>query len=90
MRHTTPAAAFAQAGDFCWEERPAGPVLRLAIPTQPSQRGWVHSEWTIDHVNSNNAKWSWDRNKEKPTLNPSLHAVGVWHGWVKNGQLVEA
>ena len=26
-------------------------------------------------------------NEEAPTLRPSLHAVGIWHGWVTAGQL---
>lgn len=26
----------------------------------------------------------------RPTLSPSLHVVGEWHGWVRNGELVEA
>ena len=34
--------------------------------------------------------WQWDGNKEAPTLSPSINVIGVWHGWLKNGTLVDA
>ena len=30
----------------------------------------------------------WDGNEEKPTLQPSIHIPGGWHGWVKEGNLI--
>lgn len=29
--------------------------------------------------------WEWDGNLEKPTLSPSVHHVGHWHGYLRNG-----
>lgn len=29
--------------------------------------------------------WEWDGNREKPTLTPSVHHVGHWHGWLTGG-----
>lgn len=29
--------------------------------------------------------WHWDGNRDKPTLRPSVHHVGHWHGWLRNG-----
>jgi len=29
--------------------------------------------------------WEWDGNLDAPTLLPSVHRVGHWHGWLKNG-----
>lgn len=29
--------------------------------------------------------WEWDGNQESPTLSPSVHHVGHWHGWLRNG-----
>lgn len=29
--------------------------------------------------------WEWDGNREAPTLSPSVHHVGHWHGWLRNG-----
>ena len=32
--------------------------------------------------------WSWDGNTEKPTLSPSIHVIGFWHGWLRSGRFV--
>jgi hypothetical protein len=29
--------------------------------------------------------WEWDGNMEAPTLSPSVHHVGHWHGFLRNG-----
>lgn len=29
--------------------------------------------------------WTWDGNREAPTLHPSIHHVGHWHGWLQKG-----
>ncbi|HTJ56689.1 MAG TPA: DUF6527 family protein [Devosiaceae bacterium] len=29
--------------------------------------------------------WDWDGNREQPTLLPSVHRVGHWHGWLQGG-----
>lgn len=29
--------------------------------------------------------WEWDGNLSQPTLSPSVHRVGHWHGWLRNG-----
>lgn len=76
-------------GEFCWKVADGKRVLYLAVPFDIAS-GYVLSRWTIDHYNSCGAMWSWDGNEDAPTLTPSLHAVGVWHGWVRYGQLLEA
>lgn len=32
--------------------------------------------------------WEWDGNHDKPTLTPSVHAPGRWHGWFTSGRMV--
>lgn len=91
---------FTRAGHFCWRFDTQGRrSLWVAIPRREfPERGrvwsehqkWVLSEWTIDHKNHCDAQWSWDGNEKRPTLKPSLHAVGTWHGYVRGGMLVEA
>jgi hypothetical protein len=87
-----PDESLEQLGDFNWQFDPQG--RRTLVVLIPCARGdrthWTYSRWTIDHKNHCDAQWSWDGNEDAPTLNPSLHAVGVWHGWVRGGQLVEA
>lgn len=29
--------------------------------------------------------WNWNGNREKPTLTPSVHHVGHWHGYLTDG-----
>lgn len=31
--------------------------------------------------------WGWDGNKDAPTLTPSIHRVGHWHGYLRAGRL---
>jgi len=78
-------------GDFYWRHEPDGSrrMLCVLIPFQ-CESGYTFSQWTIGFDNHCGAKWEWDGNEDCPTITPSLHAVGVWHGWVKNGELVEA
>ena len=91
--------AIIQSGGFVWKIKDEKRVLLLAIPYKNKVKigieldplnSYVLSEWTIDHKNESNAQWGWDGNEDKPTLTPSLHAVGIWHGWVLKGQLVES
>jgi len=41
----------------------------------------------VGHKNPCGAQWSLSGTQEKPTLSPSLHWVGVWHGWLQDGFL---
>ncbi len=34
-----------------------------------------------------NRIWLWDGNETSPTLNPSIHWLGHWHGYLINGVL---
>ena len=90
MRARLKAVDFEQVGDFCWGGSPGREVLVIAIPDTEHEQGWITSRWTIDHKNHCDAQWSWDGKRDKPTLTPSLHAVDTWHGYVREGMLVEA
>jgi len=83
-------------GDFYWTVAACGRTLWVMIPCPGLQGGTpgalrpIICPWSIGYRNDSGAQWSWDGNEDKPTLTPSLHAVGLWHGWVRNGELVEA
>lgn len=79
---------FTKVGQFSWGLTPYR-VLIVAIP-HLSPSGWILTEWTIDHKNECGASWAWDGNEDKPTLTPSIHAVGMYHGRITSGQLIEA
>jgi hypothetical protein len=34
--------------------------------------------------------WSWDGNRETPTLTPSIHHIGHWHGYLTAGFWTQA
>jgi len=34
--------------------------------------------------------WNWNGSVDKPTLTPSVHHVGHWHGWLRDGVWVSA
>lgn len=31
--------------------------------------------------------WGFDGNEDKPSLLPSVHCVGRWHGWFRTGRM---
>lgn len=39
----------------------------------------------LDFKPHESPSWNWDGNRERPTLTPSVHRVGHWHGWLRNG-----
>lgn len=82
---------FLQRGDFYWHRDPSTNhrTLVLAVPHK-NKLGYLYTEWSIDHKNESGAQWSWNGDEDKPTLTPSLHAIGVWHGKVTDGMMVEA
>lgn len=36
---------------------------------------------------SSHPSWDWDGNVEHPTLMPSVHTHGHWHGWFRKGRM---
>lgn len=86
LRRVDRSAEFA-VGDFCFERHENGKVFFvMRLPGQWSETAWpVVRMAKVDGPCSNPGPWNWDGNEEKPTLRPSLHHVGVWHGFVENG-----
>lgn len=89
MRRVSDSARLRHRGDFCWQVGESG--KRTLVVMIPGERNEAqYSRWTIGHKNHCGASWSWNGNLDVPTLKPSLHAVGEWHGFIRNGFLVEA
>ena len=81
------------------DAHPTALVLAIPIALPPSplpsvangRRDWVYSRWPIaPETTPKGHSWDFDGDQDAPTLAPSLHAVGCWHGWVRAGQLEEA
>lgn len=83
-------------GDFYINEE--GTRFFAAIPSSRPflQKEKVQPYWTYISLPIGTKKpaegpsWQWDGNREKPTLSPSIHAYSHWHGWIRNGEMVEA
>lgn len=85
-----------EIGDFYWNLTTL-PYLADRYPEQrelvvclPTPGGKCATGWPVTHPNHNGYQWVWDGNVEKPTLSPSIHWIGVFHGWIAGGILSEA
>ena len=76
MRGLVPGS-FRYEGDDFWYCCPCGcrsiGALRVGIGHKPP------------HTENDRATWEWNGSLESPTLSPSVHHVGHWHGWLRNG-----
>lgn len=89
MRRRYSSENLEKVGDFKWHLGGGKRTLEVIIPDHCGQKQcW--SRWTINHTNASGDSWTWNDDENKPTLQPSLHAVGTWHGFVRDGKLVEA
>ena len=69
-------------GDWYIPKDSSGIFIKFPNPSQ------TVTYWPFDEPLENGSIWKWDGNREAPTLTPSLHWVNVWHGWMKNGELI--
>lgn len=66
---------FASGHKGMWHRLPDGNYGYLALrPVAPGQE--------------KHPSWQWDGNEDKPTLHPSVHLPGRWHGWFTAGRMV--
>jgi len=76
-------AAMEGPGEFCFTEGethcvlwlPSGSIVGLRVSRDGPQSGGPVPVW------------GWDGNREAPTLAPSIHLVGEWHGYLQAGFL---
>jgi len=95
MRRVEDYAAIERAGDFYWDRDPDGsPTFVVAHPSPRRDEfgdGYTVINLPIRHGKNEPGKhWGWDGNEDTPTLAPSIHTHGHWHGFVRAGQLEEA
>lgn len=87
---------FEQPGDFCFEIHRNGREVHfivIAFPCSAGDKKAFHvAKFAIDHNDENNGNLRVvpPSAQDAPNLHPTLHVPGVWHGWVRAGQLVEA
>ena len=99
MHHVNPKKvnSLKQRGDFFFIPHPYGELsIWIMLPVvrhnADGTRNFEHAapaRFSIGEHLDGKDWWAWDGNEEAPTLSPSLHAIGDWHGYVQNGELVE-
>jgi hypothetical protein len=87
--------ALTQVGDFAINEE--GTQILLALPsqqpfTESEKKGkFCYVSLPIGTVKPpSSPSWQWDGNRESPTLSPSVWTHGHWHGFIRNGEMIEA
>ena len=70
-------------GDFCFDPDLRHLYVYLPGSSGPTAIAIAHTTLTTPY-----RVWQWDGNQETPTLSPSIHLVGTWHGWLRAGKLV--
>lgn len=79
------AALDGEPGSFCIEVMPSGQrVMWHVLPD--GSAGMLRLRPIVGGVD--HPSWVWDGNEDKPTLVPSVHLPGRWHGWFRNGRMV--
>jgi len=78
-----------KVGDWAFDGENA---IWLAVPKGNS---WDEGELVrlpISKTEGSNTPpvWKWNGSKEKPTLSPSINVIGIWHGFLRDGILIDA
>lgn len=79
-----------KAGEFYWSIVDGRRWLNFMVPGK-DQNGNDKAKFCnvpVDGIAP--TPWQWDGNEDTPTLSPSVLLHGTWHGYVRNGELVEA
>jgi Family of unknown function (DUF6527) len=73
-----------EAGQFCWGPEQNGErTLYIVLPSFD----YPDALTVRRGAPGGNRVWGWDGNEEKPTLQPSIHVIGRWHGYLTAGRL---
>lgn len=84
MRKDVDCAADLDKGEFCYARRDNGSVKWLHF--WPRDCPIPLSAAIAPQHNGSNATWTLSGSEDAPTLHPSVDAVGIWHGWVRDGE----
>lgn len=95
MRRVDDDDAIARAGEFCWYVDDDGcRYLHCAVPgakDDPEQYTYIEIPVRLGpHERQGRASWGWNGDIKRPTIQPSIHTHGHWHGWIRAGRMIEA
>lgn len=80
-----------EPGDFYWlvsDQSPVRPEGYRSFAARYPDGSFAIIEVRPAHPDSGGPSWSWDGNLERPTLSPSVHHIGHWHGYVRAGRMI--
>jgi len=72
-----------KVGDFCFDESFTHIYIWLPGDRQGPSAIQINKGAALGE-----RVWGWDGNVDKPTLTPSIHSPGQWHGFLRDGRLV--
>lgn len=78
------------AGAWWWQIAPRGDrTLYVLVPAPRRGWGWCQGRVPIlpRHLHGLRPGWRWDGDEAAPTIEPSIHVVGEWHGYMRAGRL---
>lgn len=65
-------------------------AIYIHVPHKECEFGLVRIPIHLGEQTEDPNMWGWNGDKEKPTLTPSINVIGIWHGYLREGKLVEA
>jgi hypothetical protein len=93
MKRVADMASIDNPGDFFWRTVNDQKYIVVALPRprDDAPNDWIMNMLPVEPGTANRGiSWGFDGNENAPTLTPSVHCIGHWHGWVRAGTLVEA
>jgi hypothetical protein len=73
-------------GSFFIDADPTNGQRRMWFVTPDGQSGVINLR-PVAPGNEAHPSWEWDGDENRPTLTPSVHAPGRWHGFFKAGRM---
>ena len=92
MKRVASAGDVDDVGEFAWGNLDGVRHILIALPRPRSgdRDDYIMNYLPVCTGHKVDKAWLWDGNEDAPTLTPSIHCIGHWHGWVRAGMLVEA
>jgi hypothetical protein len=72
-------------GSFCIETLASG--ARVMFHRLPDGNYGMLALRPVAAGQEPHPSWEWDGHEDKPTLHPSVHLPGRWHGWFRAGRM---
>lgn len=80
-------SANGNVGDWCFSR--TGKSIFICYPYPDEIRGRIaHITIFTELKEKVHIGWLWNGDREKPTIEPSIHIPGIWRGHLQEGKLI--